>query len=167
MATPEFILRLREKIGHDLLWLIGVTAYVEDGEGRVLLGRRADTGEWALVYGINEPGEEPADTVAREVLEETGVDVVPTDLVHVQAAHHETVYANGDRTQYLDLMFVCRLAEGGSAEPRVADDESLAVGWFAPDALPEPLAASTVQRLAALAAWREAGASRALFSFGK
>ena len=146
MATPEFILSLREKIGHDLLWLIGVTAYVEDGEGRVLLGRRADTGEWALVYGINEPGEEPADTVAREVLEETGVDVVPTDLVHVKAAHRETVYANGDRTQYLDLMFVCRLAEGGSSEPRVADDESLAVGWFAPDALPEPLAASTVER---------------------
>ena len=166
MATPEFILKLREKIGHDLLWLIGVTAYVEDGEGRVLLGRRSDTGEWALVYGINEPGEEPADTVAREVAEETGVDVVPTDLVHVQAQHYETVYANGDRTQYLDLMFVCRLAEGGSAEPRVADDESLAVGWFAPDALPEPLATSTVDRLPALAAWREAGASRALFSVG-
>ena len=122
MATPEFILRLREKIGHDLLWLIGVTAYVEDGEGHVLLGRRSDTGEWALVYGINEPGEEPADTVAREVLEETGVDVVPTDLVHVRAQHDETVYANGDRTQYLDVMFVCRLAEGGNSEPRVADD---------------------------------------------
>ena len=167
MATPEFVLRLREKIGHDLLWLTGVSAYVEDGVGRVLLGRRSDTGEWALVYGINEPGEEPADTVIREVAEETGVDVVPTDLVRVRAQRHETVYVNGDRTQYLDLMFVCRLAEGGCAEPRVADDESLEVGWFAPDALPEPLAASTVERLAALAAWREAGASRTLFSFGE
>lgn len=167
MATPEFILRLREKIGHDLLWLIGVSAYVVDDAGRVLLGRRADTDEWALVYGINEPGEEPADTVIREVAEETGVDVVPMDLVRVSAQHYETVYANGDRTQYLDLLFVCRVAEGGSADPRVGDDESLAVGWFAPDALPEPLAASTTERLAALAAWREAGASAALFSFGK
>lgn len=166
MATPEFILRLREKIGHDPLWLIGVTAYVEDGEGRVLLGRRSDTGEWALVYGINEPGEEPADTVIREVAEETGVDVVPTGLVRVAAQRHETVYANGDRTQYLDLMFACRLAEGGCAVPRVGDDESLAVGWFPPDALPEPLAPSTVERLGALAVWREAGASAALFSFG-
>ena len=166
MATPEFILNLREKIGHDLLWLIGVSAYVEDAAGRVLLGRRADTGEWALVYGINEPGEEPADTVIREVAEETGVDVVPTDLVRVAAQHHETVYANGDRTQYLDLMFVCRPAEGRCAEPRVADDESLEVGWFAPDELPEPLAASTTERLGALAAWRAAGASRTLFSTG-
>ena len=167
MATPEFILRLREKIGHDLLWLIGVTAYVEDSEGRVLLGRRADTGEWALVYGINEPGEEPADTVIREVAEETGVDVVPTDLVRVRAQQDETIYANGDRTQYLDLMFACRLAEGGSAEPRVADDESLEVGWFAPDALPEPLAASTTERLEAIAVWRAAGAGPALFLLGE
>ena len=63
MPTPEFILELRKKVGHDLLWLMGVSGYVEDEQGRVLLGRRSDTGEWAMVYGINEPGEEPADTV--------------------------------------------------------------------------------------------------------
>ena len=166
MSTPEFILRLREKIGHDLLWLIGVTACVEDAEGRVLLGRRADTGEWALVYGINEPGEEPADTVIREVLEETGVDVVPVALASVKAGRRMTVYANGDQTQYLDLAFVCRLAEVGNDVPRVADDESLEVGWFEPDALPQPLAASTVERLARIRAWREAGSGQALFWFG-
>ena len=166
MATPEFILRLREKIGHDPLWLIGVTAYVEDVDGRLLLGRRADTGEWALVYGINEPGEEPADTVAREVAEETGVDVVPVALASVKAAERETVYANGDRTQYLDLCFVCWPAEGGRTDPHVADDESLAVGWFSPDALPDPLAASTVERMGRVAAWRAAGSGAALFSFG-
>ena len=86
MATPEFVLKLRRKIGHDLLWLMGVSGYVEDERGRVLLGRRSDTGEWAMVYGINEPGEEPADTVAREVKEETGVDVIVTDLVSVKSS---------------------------------------------------------------------------------
>ena len=166
MATPEFILRLREKIGHDPLWLVGVTAYVEDAEGRVLLGRRADTGRWALVCGINEPGEEPADTVIREVAEETGVDVVPEALVSLSAQRHETVYANGDRTQYLDLTFLCRLREGGCTEPRVADDESLEVGWFLPDALPEPFSASSAERLARVRAWRDAGGARTLFSFG-
>ena len=58
MPTPEFILELRKKVGHDLLWLMGVSGYVEDEQGRVLLGRRSDTGEWAMVYGINEPGED-------------------------------------------------------------------------------------------------------------
>ena len=38
MPTPEFVLSLREKIGHDLLWLMGVSGYVEDEQGRVLLG---------------------------------------------------------------------------------------------------------------------------------
>ena len=72
MPTPDFILRLREKIGHDLLWLPGVTAVVLDDRNRVLLGRRADNGRWTLITGILEPGEQPAVGVVREVLEETG-----------------------------------------------------------------------------------------------
>lgn len=169
MATPEFILRLRERIGHDPLWLVGITAYVTegpDGAGRVLLGRRADTGEWALVYGLNEPAEDPADTVVREVAEETGVDVVPTDLAAVRADARMVTYANGDRIQCLDMLYVCRPAPGGDAVPRVADEESLEVGWFEPDDLPEPLAASTRERMGVARRYLEAkaaGDARALF----
>ena len=147
MSTPDFVLRLRRKIGHDLLWLHGVTACVRDGEGRILLGRRADTGEWAMVYGIIDPGEQPADAAVREVKEETGVDVVPTDLVAVTSATTVTTYANGDRTQYMDHSFVCELVPGGCATPKVGDDESLEVGWFDRAQLPEPLASSTRERL--------------------
>ena len=43
MATPDFVLSLREHIGHAPLPLVGVTAViVRDSE--VLLGRRADNG---------------------------------------------------------------------------------------------------------------------------
>lgn len=168
MPTPDFILKLREKIGHDPLWLVGVTAYVEDGEGRVLLGRRADSGKWALVSGINEPGEEPADTVVREVLEETGVAVVPMALVGVKADDRLITYGNGDQTRYLDLLFVCRMADDdAAARAHVADEESTAVGWFALDALPEPLQLSTIERLERVRVWREraaAGDAAALFS---
>ena len=167
MPTPEFILKLREKVGHGPLWRVGITAYVEDDTGRILLGRRADTGEWALVYGINEPGEEPADTVAREVLEETSVNVVPAELASVKASDKLVTYENGDQTRYLDLLFICRPASEGNAVPRVNDDESLEVGWFKPDALPQPLAASTIERLAYVKRYREntaAGNPRALFS---
>ena len=55
-----------------------------------------------MVYGINEPGEEPADTVAREVKEETGVDVIVTDLVSVKSSHKVLTYANGDNTMYMN-----------------------------------------------------------------
>ena len=168
MPTPEFILKLREKIGHDPLWLVGVTAYIEDGDGRILLGRRADNGNWALISGINEPGEEPADTVIREAREEAGVDVVPTTLVSVKADDRMVTYVNGDQTQYLDVLFICRLADGGASEPCVNDDESLAVGWFSPDDLPEPIQPSTVKRLEHVRRYREraaAGDASAYFTF--
>ena len=116
-------------------------------QGRILLGKRADTGQWALVYGIVEPAEEPADTCVREALEETGVDIEPVSLVSVKSSPYMVTYANGDQCQYMDLLFFCRPREGGNAQPRVADDESLEVGWFAPDALPQPLATSTQSRL--------------------
>ena len=168
MPTPEFVLSLREKIGHDLLWLMGVSGYVEDEQGRVLLGRRSDTGEWAMVYGINEPGEEPADTVAREVKEETGVDVVVTDLVSVKSSRKVLTYANGDSTMYMDHLFICRPDPNGNTEPFVGDEESLNVGWFSPDALPEPLAATTVERRAYVREYLKAqanGDSHAQFAF--
>ena len=147
MATPECVLKRRGKIGHDLLWLMGVAGYVEDERGRVLLGRRSDTGEWAMVYGINEPGEEPADTVAREVKEETGVDVIVTDLVSVKSSRRILTYANGDNSMYMDHLFICRPDPAGNTEPYVGDEESLNVGWFFPDELPGPLAATTVERM--------------------
>ncbi|MFJ5533741.1 NUDIX hydrolase [Streptomyces sp. NPDC093261] len=133
MATPDFIRTIRASAGHQMLWLPGVTAVVFDDDGRVLLGRRADNGQWSVIGGIPEPGEQPAACAVREVYEETAVRCVAERVVLVQALAPVT-YANGDRCQYMDITFRCR-AIGGEA--RVNDDESLDVGWFAVDALPE------------------------------
>ncbi|MGW1432306.1 NUDIX hydrolase [Streptomyces sp. NPDC002431] len=132
MATPDFIREIRATAGRQLLLLPGVTAIVFDDEGRVLLGRRTDTGKWAVIGGICEPGEQPAATAEREVFEETAVRCVAERVVLTQALQ-PVEYANGDRCQYLDVTFRCR-ATGGEA--RVNDDESLEVGWFSVDALP-------------------------------
>lgn len=142
MATPDFIREIRATAGHQLLLLPGVTAVVFDDEGRVLLGRRADTGEWSVIGGIAEPGEQPAVTAEREVYEETAVHCVAERVVLTQALA-PVRYPNGDRCQYLDITFRCR-ATGGEA--RVNDDESLEVGWFAVDALP-PLEDFALQRI--------------------
>lgn len=131
MPIPEFIARLREKIGHDLLWLPGATAVVLDAE-RVLLVRRADDGRWTPVTGIVDPGEHPAAAARREVLEETGVTCHIEKLVAV-AVSEPVVYDNGDRAQYLDHTFRCRYVDG---DAHVADDESVDVGWFDLDDLP-------------------------------
>ncbi|MFF2652570.1 NUDIX domain-containing protein [Streptomyces sp. NPDC058045] len=133
MATPEFIRTVRASAGHQLLWLPGVTAIVFDDQDRVLLGRRSDTGRWAVIGGIPDPGEQPAACAVREVFEETAVRCLPERLVLVQALRPVT-YGNGDVCQFMDLTFRCR-AVGGEA--RVNDDESLEVGWFPVHALPE------------------------------
>ncbi|MFL5994710.1 MAG: NUDIX hydrolase [Streptomyces sp.] len=133
MATPDFIRTLRRSIGHELLWLPGVSAVVLDDDGRVLLHRRSDTGKWSVIGGIPEPGEQPAACAVREVEEETGVHCVVEQVIVVQALKPVT-YVNGDICQFMDIAFRCR-AVGGEA--RVNDDESLEVGWFAVDALPE------------------------------
>ncbi|MFM9492771.1 NUDIX hydrolase [Streptomyces galilaeus] len=134
MATPDFIRELRAVAGHHLLWLPGVTALVFDDEGRLLLGRRSDTRKWAVIGGIPDPGEQPAVCAVREVFEETAVRCVVERVVLVQAAPEPVTYDNGDVCQYMDITFRCR-AVGGEA--RVNDDESLEVGWFAADALPD------------------------------
>ncbi|MFV0635002.1 NUDIX hydrolase [Demequina sp.] len=150
MATPDFILSLREKIGHELLWLPGVTAVVVRepagaSAGReVLLVKRADTGEWTPVTGIVDPGEEPAVAAAREVLEEADVVAEPTSLARVGVTGRVT-YPNGDVSQYLDLTFRFRYVSG---EPHPADGENLEATWFDTEALP-PMSDDMAARLAA------------------
>ncbi|GAA4767446.1 NUDIX hydrolase [Microbacterium gilvum] len=128
MATPEFILRLREKIGTELLWLTGATAVVLRGEGdarEVLLVRRADNGRLTPVTGIVDPGEQPAVAAVREVLEEADVVAEAEALVWVNTLP-PMVYPNGDRSQYLDLVFRCRYVSG---DPRPADGENSEAFW--------------------------------------
>jgi 8-oxo-dGTP pyrophosphatase MutT (NUDIX family) len=132
MPISPYLHSLREVVGHRLLLLPGVTAVVLDDAGRLLLGRRADNGSWALIAGVMDPGEQPAETVVREVYEETGVHVVPERISSVFTQPPNT-YPNGDRAEFVDITFRCR-AIGGEA--RVNDDESLAVGWFALEDLP-------------------------------
>jgi len=143
VPTPEFVLRIREGIGHALLPMAGVTGVVLDDDGRVLLGRRADTGGWSLPSGILEPGEQPGPALAREILEETRVVVQVQALTSVWA-QPPMRYPNGDIAQYVDLTFRCR-AVGGEAA--VGDDESLEVGWFDLDALPESLSSGSRVKL--------------------
>jgi ADP-ribose pyrophosphatase YjhB (NUDIX family) len=132
MATPKFILELREKIGHDLLWLTGVSGVVLNDAEQVLLVRRADDGRWVLIAGILEPGEQPAVALVREIEEETAVTAEVERLISVQSLPPAS-YPNGDQVQFLDLCFRCRWLHG---EPRVNDDESVEVAWFPLSALP-------------------------------
>jgi 8-oxo-dGTP pyrophosphatase MutT (NUDIX family) len=129
-----YVRNLRAKVGHDLLMFPTVSAVVLNGDA-ILLGQRADNHAWMLPAGMVDPGEQPADAIVREVLEETGVHIAVDRLAGV--ALHEVTYPNGDLCHMFNTWFRCRPV-GGVA--RVNDEESAAVGWFRLDALP-PLSA--------------------------
>lgn len=145
MPTPEYITNLRKDIGHQELWLPGVSAVVirrqhcDDAtplpSPEILLVRRSDTGFWTVTSGILDPGEDPAPAGTREIYEETGVVAEAVRLAGVWAMPSIT-YPNGDKCRYLDTVMEFRWVSG---EPRVNDEESIEVGWFALDALPQPL----------------------------
>ena len=131
MPIPDFVRDLREKVGTAPLWLCGASAVVIDGD-RILLIRRADTGEWTPITGIIDPAEEPAITLVREAQEEANVDISVDRLTSTWVTR-PVVYENGDRAQYLDLTFRCSYLGG---EPRPVDGEASEVAWFPLDALP-------------------------------
>jgi ADP-ribose pyrophosphatase YjhB (NUDIX family) len=105
--------------------LVGVGAVVVD-EGRVLLVRRGSEplkGHWTLPGGMLEVGETLAAGVAREVREETGLEVEPVELVEVL----DRIHREGDRVRfhYVIVDYLCRVTGG---ELRAASDAD-AVRW--------------------------------------
>jgi 8-oxo-dGTP diphosphatase len=131
MPASAYVQNLRSQVGPGLLMFPTVSAIIFNDRGEILLGQRSDNHQWSVIAGMMDPGEQPADALVREVEEETGIQVRIERLAGV--ALHEVVYGNGDHCHMVNTWFRCR-AVGGEA--RVNDSESVAVGWFAPDALP-------------------------------
>jgi len=105
--------------------LVGVGAVVVE-DGRVLLVRRGSEplkGHWTLPGGMLEVGETLAAGTAREVKEETGLDVEPIELVEVLDRIHRE--AGRVRYHYVIADYLCRVTGG---ELRAASDAD-AVRW--------------------------------------
>jgi ADP-ribose pyrophosphatase YjhB (NUDIX family) len=135
VPTPDYITAIRRTYGSGPLLLPGVSGVVVDGDPgqeRILLVERSDNGRWSLPAGIVEPGEQPADTITREILEETCVSTRADRLV-LLSADPEITYPNGDRCQFLSMCFRCSYVGG---EAGVGDEESTDVRWFGLSALP-------------------------------
>ncbi len=75
MRVPAGLMKIaKESLRHILKRpVVGINAVATTDDGRVLLIRRGDTGEWALPGGTVEWGETLRETLPRELLEEAGV----------------------------------------------------------------------------------------------
>jgi 8-oxo-dGTP pyrophosphatase MutT (NUDIX family) len=89
-------------------------AVVSDGDGRVLLVRRADDLNWELPGGRIDVGESAVDAVVREVAEEAGLGITVTGLAGVYSdPSHVLVYAGEGVRQQLAVCFHARPRESG------------------------------------------------------
>jgi ADP-ribose pyrophosphatase YjhB (NUDIX family) len=107
----------------------GVGAIVYDGEGRILLVQRADSGIWLYPTGWADIGYSPSEVAVKEVLEETGIECVPERVIAVL----DGMRMGFTRIPLYSTVFLCR-AVGG--ELRGHPLETRAVGFFAEDELP-------------------------------
>lgn len=132
MRIPAGMFRLVREAARHLLRrpVVGVAAAARTKDGRWLLIRRGDTGQWALPGGTLEWGESLRDAITRELYEEAGVRVESLGAV-------SGVYSRSDR----DLRFhaVTVVVHTLVTEPVVAPVnpvEILDVRLFEDDSLP-------------------------------
>jgi ADP-ribose pyrophosphatase YjhB (NUDIX family) len=110
------------------------SAVVINDAGEVLLQRRVDNDLWALPGGTMDLGERIAETVVREVKEETGVDVEVTGIVGIYSdPGHVIAYSDGEVRQEFNICFAARLVGGQLS----SSSESTEVRWVAPRAIEE------------------------------
>ncbi|MBB5925754.1 NUDIX hydrolase [Streptomyces echinatus] len=124
--------------GGTLPHVIGVHLYLEDDQGRVLLGLRhpdsAYAGRtWHFLAGHCE--REPAlGCLVREAREEAGLVIDPADAEYVHAVHLVDGPGSPPRMQ---LVFRVRRWQG---VPELREpDKCLAWQWWRPEKLPEPI----------------------------
>lgn len=114
--------------------VVGSSAVVTDGEGRILLQRRSDSGNWALPGGAMDIGETFAQSAIREVREETGFDVRIDRIIGIYSdPGHVFAYDDGEVRQEFSICLACTIT-GGTLR---VSGESTAVGFFTVTELPD------------------------------
>lgn len=111
---------------------VAVSAFVQDDEGRILMIRRTDNGLYSIPGGQVEPGEKLTQSAAREVNEETGIDITVTGLIGLYSdPNHVISYDDGEVRQEFSICFRARPLGG---LPRTSN-ESSEVRWCTQDEL--------------------------------
>ena len=132
--SMDYLLTLREFIGHRPILMVGAAILVVDVENRLLMLKRSDSGCWGLPGGATEPGEVVEDAAKRETREEAGLEVGEMSLFGVFSGPELYYkYPNGDEVYNVTIMYLSRDWRGEVS----LNDEHTEWNWFAVDQIPE------------------------------
>jgi ADP-ribose pyrophosphatase YjhB (NUDIX family) len=124
---------------------VNVAVFQED---QMLLTQREDFEVWCLPGGSIDPGESIAQSALRETFEETGLGVRLTRLVGV--------YSRPGTGSFVNQVFLFA-AEPTGGELKTQPDETIDLGFFARDGLPQDLLQGQRRRI--MDAWEGVGGS--------
>lgn len=131
----SYLGQMRKLIGKQKMISIGARAIVQDSDGRILLVRRSDNGDWVMPAGSMELDESILETCKREVLEESGLIVEHATLIAVYShPRYSFVTSYGDPYQMTSFVF---RVDKWSGELLSETDETVDARFFALDDLPE------------------------------
>lgn len=134
MGIAPHIRKLRELVGNELLLLPGAAVLPRDGNGRLLLVRIIETGQWAVIGGAVDPDESPQQAAVREAREEAGVELHLGPVLAVFGGRqYRVTYPNGDQSSYVSTVFAATVLAG---TPVPDGEETSDVQWFDPNQLP-------------------------------
>jgi 8-oxo-dGTP pyrophosphatase MutT (NUDIX family) len=135
----DYILQLRQLIGHRPILMVGAAVLLVDSENRLLLMKRSDSGCWGPPGGGTEPGERVEAAAKRETLEETGLQIGEMSLFGVFSGPELYYkYPNGDEVYNVTIVYLSHDFESGSGQTRISlDHEHTTWGWFATADIPE------------------------------
>ncbi len=127
---------LRSSLGDAQVILPSVRVVIRDTGGRILLIRRRDSSEWALVGGGHELDESVSDSARREVYEEAGIKLADLELFAVYSgSEHTSCDRFGNVNQGLVFAFLAQASEG--SEPRRRTLETIDARWFELESRPK------------------------------
>ena len=148
VSRPMLLLRRLEPLTRPLLhararmtrgMTLGVRGLVRDGEGRVLLVKHTYTSGWHMPGGGVERGETGEAALAREMVEEAGVELVGRPSL--RSIHSSEAGFRGDHILFFEV-------GEWRAVTATSRGEIAAAEWFAPDALPRDVTGGTARRIA-------------------
>lgn len=125
----NYIKSMREKVGHDPIFMCACGCLIFNERNQILLQKRSDDGLWGNPGGSMELGETIYDTVIREVKEETNLDLDKDSLkifniYSGEEQHH--IYPNGDEVYMVNIIFEVRAYRGEV----ICDSESTELKYF-------------------------------------